>query len=264
MLRSPPRPCCSALALLVVLGLLGTTLPATVAVAAPSRQDLTAAEAMATKGAAYFKSGVYGQAVDAFMQAFTLSGRPLMMYNAARAHEEAGQLAEARALFLRYVGLEGVPADARAEAQQRIANLEARMRANGTTTTGAAAPASVAAEAGGGWPLWRVVGAGALGAGAVATYLIARGATEDANAIDVRSEADKKAYLEHADTARTWRGVSIGLAVGGVAMATWAVVDALATAKAAAQGPTDAEDRHWTVGPLLTSDRTGLLVAGRF
>jgi outer membrane lipoprotein-sorting protein len=63
--------------------------------------DLKKAEAKAEEAKAYFKSQLFAEAADAFMEAFAISKRPDMMYNAARAQEEGKLYAKALALFAR-------------------------------------------------------------------------------------------------------------------------------------------------------------------
>lgn len=59
------------------------------------------------------------------MEAYSLVKRPALLFNAARAYEEAGLYAKAVALFKAYQGLADAPADGKADAAARIQRLEA-------------------------------------------------------------------------------------------------------------------------------------------
>ncbi|MBM4342937.1 MAG: hypothetical protein FJ100_06130 [Deltaproteobacteria bacterium] len=58
------------------------------------------------------------------MEAYTLARRPTLIYNAARAYQEAGNVDKALALFRAYRGLPDVNDAGRADADARIAVLE--------------------------------------------------------------------------------------------------------------------------------------------
>lgn len=228
------------------------------------QHDMAQAEALALKAGALFKAGVFGKAADLYLKAFALSNRPLMIYNAARALEQDSQWEEARALFLHYLRLDGVPEDARAEASRRVAAIEARAKVPSAETPVptpaqplAEAPRPVAVqpqdvadkpllrdkpdpansvatpglthghavENGGGFPTGKTVAASVLLVGALGCYLAARSDIADALAIDVATDADKRRYLDLTDKGQQWRGTAVGLATAGAVVAVWALVD---------------------------------------
>ncbi len=98
---------------------------------------LAAATAAATDGAAaskarawydegvvLFKAGRFVEAAERFQLAYNVDPAPTLLYNLARAHEEAGHAAEAQLFFESY--LDRYPqAEDRAEVERRIAHLRA-------------------------------------------------------------------------------------------------------------------------------------------
>jgi hypothetical protein len=87
---------------------------------AQSAADLERAEAKALEAQAFFRSGLFPQAAIGFMHAYGISRRPEMMFNAARAYEEAKLHAESIALFEHYVNLPDAPEDGKRDARARI------------------------------------------------------------------------------------------------------------------------------------------------
>ncbi len=81
---------------------LGIALSAGTAAAGPTDAELRRAEALATEARMFFKSKLYKDAALQFMEAFALSQRPALVYNAARAYEEADMLDKSIALFGHY------------------------------------------------------------------------------------------------------------------------------------------------------------------
>ncbi len=82
------------------------------------------AEAIATEAKLLFQQKEFAQAAERFMEAYTLARRPTLIYNAARAYQEAGNADKALALFRAYRGLPDVNDAGRADADARIAVLE--------------------------------------------------------------------------------------------------------------------------------------------
>ena len=91
---------------------------------ASSRVALDQAEALAAEAQAEFKAGAFDQAARLYMQAYGKSGKASVVYNAARAYEEAGNVGEAIALFRLYLSL-SPDADGVVDARARIQKLEA-------------------------------------------------------------------------------------------------------------------------------------------
>lgn len=123
MIRRPPptrlRP--FGLVALVACAALGLA-------AAPARAadpaSVRRAEAIATEAKFLFKQKAYEEAAARFFEAYTLVNKPALLFNAARAYEEAGNIDRAAALFRAYIELDGVGADGKAEASKRLAPLE--------------------------------------------------------------------------------------------------------------------------------------------
>lgn len=102
------------------------------AAAEPSSTDMERAEAKAIEAKAFFQSGLFARAADGFMQAFAISKKPEMMFNAARAYEEAAMRAEAIALFEQYCKLADATDGGRKDAREHTARQRGIL--NGTAT----------------------------------------------------------------------------------------------------------------------------------
>ena len=85
------------------------------------------AEALATEAKVFFKAGLFEKASMKFMEAYALSKRPSLLYNAARAYEEGRHNREAVALFKAYRVLPDVTDHGRADADARIARMEGEL-----------------------------------------------------------------------------------------------------------------------------------------
>lgn len=90
---------------------------------AVSAADRARAEATALEAKFKFKAEDYEGAARLFLQAFTVSRSPALLYNAARAFEEAGKLKQARAAFEQYLDLGGVTGAGRRDAKAKITAL---------------------------------------------------------------------------------------------------------------------------------------------
>ncbi len=96
----------------------------------------------AIKAQALFKSGQFIKAAEAFLEAYAVAAKATLLFNAARAYEEASALDEAIALYQRYLTLKDANAAGKADARRRLALLSER-RAKATSADGGAdAPAS--------------------------------------------------------------------------------------------------------------------------
>ncbi len=93
--------------------------------AKPSAQDLTRAEELFDNGRTLFAEGSYAAAATAFERAFELSGNLDMLYNAALAHDRAGEFEAAIDALDRYRAL--APASERAALDERKRSLQARL-----------------------------------------------------------------------------------------------------------------------------------------
>ncbi len=120
----------SSIALAVVLGTLLAVTPGShgwsvaCAAEAPDAAAVRRAEAIATEAKILFQQKEFAQAAERFMEAYTLARRPTLIYNAARAYQEAGNVEKALALFRAYRGLPDVNDAGRADADARISVLE--------------------------------------------------------------------------------------------------------------------------------------------
>ncbi len=111
---------------------------------AASKEDLERAEAKAMEAKFKFKAGEHEAAARLFLEAFAISRRPALVFNAARAFEDAGRLREAKAAFEQYLTLAGVSEGGRAEARSHIETLTTRIDA--ATRAAKAEPAAAAPQ----------------------------------------------------------------------------------------------------------------------
>ncbi len=119
-----PSPCWTVAASFVAAIFVASAVPVG-AHAQPTPRDLERAEALATEAKAYFKGKLYKQAATGFMEAYAIARKPPMVFNAARAYEEAREPRRALALFQMYLTLADVSDEGRADAGTRITDLEA-------------------------------------------------------------------------------------------------------------------------------------------
>lgn len=117
--RSYARVLAAAVALAVVAG------SPDVALAKPTPAELQRAEELYENGRALFAEGSYAAAATAFDEAYALSGNLDMLYNAALAHDRAGDFEAAIAALDRYRAL--APASERAALDQRKKSLQLRL-----------------------------------------------------------------------------------------------------------------------------------------
>ena len=94
----------------------------------PDGADLRKAKAAATEAKVFFLAGLFDKASAKFMEAYAISQRPSLMYNAARAYEEGLNYREAVALLKHYRDLPDVGVDGRRDADERIVRMEGVLR----------------------------------------------------------------------------------------------------------------------------------------
>ena len=206
----------------------------------------TDAEVAATRAKALYHAGQFAEAAQAYVAAYAKSGKPQMLFNAARATEEAGNLAEAQALYLEYLRLPAVGTGDRQEAQRRADILGAKLRAAppvaakapvepavpsrsepAAAAKGPPAPPAVTAsdhKPAGEFPVWQTVSAVAAAGLAVGAWSVANDGAHQANQIDVTDQPSKQRYLSMADSARGWQRVAVGAGVAAGGLAIWALV----------------------------------------
>lgn len=97
--------------------------------AAVDKESLRRAEALASEAKVFYNAGLYEKASRRYMEAFQISKRPSLVYNAARAYQEGHFYQEAIALYRHYRTLDGVNDEGRADADARIVQMEAALKA---------------------------------------------------------------------------------------------------------------------------------------
>ena len=97
-------------------------------------------QALFERGRTAFEERRYAGALDAFLAAYELAPYPALLFNIARAHQELGDYAAARAEFLRYLAV--APVEQRDEVAARVAEVEQQRKAGATLLPWTTPPAS--------------------------------------------------------------------------------------------------------------------------
>lgn len=241
-------------------------LAANVASAAPKYKKQSAAlvqaEALATHGTALYRDGYHLDAAAKFMEAYVAlrsvgDERPLLLFNAGRAFQEAKRTADALVQFRAVMRHELADGSLRAEALKRIDELERTVQTtnqmaqqpspdrtpivdlDGSTSavsiqrdllvTGTSVPPSdltiTKPRHERQFPIVKGSAALALGATALGTWAFAYSQAEAARAIEPHKEADITRYGELRSSAEMWQIVSISCGVAGSALAVWTAAD---------------------------------------
>lgn len=200
--------------------------------AAESKPVIVVAEDLAQQAKERFKAGEFEVAAKMFMNAYAKSHAPAMVFNAARAYENAGKNGDAASLFRLYVSLSD-DTDGMIEARQHLAKLNTpspvivqppqarptpRPVAPMVPVAVTPAPSHTAA--------WAVTGGAAAAVLSGVTLIgIASADSNQANA-DYRRTGDLQAYRNAYSTSQTewWAGVAItgaGAVLGGVSVYMW-------------------------------------------
>ena len=95
------------------------------AASSPTAADLRRAAEMSEEARRLFAQRRFADAAEIFLRAYALSSEPTQLANAASAYLRAQKLVEARAQWQRYLTLNGLRPEERAEAQREIAKLDA-------------------------------------------------------------------------------------------------------------------------------------------
>lgn len=115
--------------LLAVAFTLGpAAMPTSVRAAPPppvDKAEVRQAEVVAAQAKQAFRDGQFEYAARLFMKAYAISKQPALLYNAARAYEEAGKPGDATSLFRLYATVSDDP-DGIADAWARIRRLEGK------------------------------------------------------------------------------------------------------------------------------------------
>ncbi len=115
---------------LILLLLLPCLLAGTCPALAQSNDDLRVreAEALATEAKIFFKSKLFDKAAQKFLEAYTRSKSPALLYNAARAYQEAKLYPQALAIFQEYRQLPAIGDGGRRDADQQIAEINQQLQ----------------------------------------------------------------------------------------------------------------------------------------
>ena len=249
--------------------------------------DQRKAEAIATEAKLLFQQKAYAQAAERFMEAYTIVRRPALIFNAARAYEEGGQLRKAAALFRAYRDHADTPADGKADADARIVRLEAEMKAREPKPEPAKLPDAPKAlpeavtptvvvpklepklpkpivivpvpRPAPVWPLAPTVTAGALllASGIMQGVALSEaGSARDMEA-NLNTPAQRDEYLGHASKAKTYQGMAIAGAVLTAGSLGWLVWDLWSQGR-------KTRAAAWRIQPSVAPGAAGLAWSGRY
>ncbi len=239
MPSSPLQPCrtCVCIAVCCVM--------VTPAHAAPGGKATTAsiteAEAYAERAVERFKAKDFEVAAKLFMQAYARSHSPALVFNAARAYEEAGKSGDASSLFKLYITISD-DADGIVNARERIKRLEGKPESKPppgsevpqpqvgpAKPSTAKQPVTIEANALPDKPApdktlaWTATGlAGATVAGGIALLAVGASNSAAANDLRVHDEAGVRDYAARYDHAQLQWNAGIGVLAAGVALGGWA------------------------------------------
>ncbi len=206
----------------------------------PTSPEVAEAEGLAAVAKERFRSKDFETAAKLFMQAYALVHEPALVYNAARAYEEAGRPGDATGLFKLYISLTD-DAQGAAEARERVRRLEGQPPSHAGPVPGEqlkgdahpptapavdpsrpSGPPTVAQRAPPAWLPWSTGGtAGVSLAAGITLMVLGRAASMDAND---RYSADVDAYDRAFGAAQNqwWTGVALtGVGVGLAGLTTW-------------------------------------------
>jgi len=215
--------------------------------------DRARANAIAAQGKKAFVHKEFDAAAELYLQAYELSKVPLMLFNAARAKQEARKYLEARDLFRVYknlprIGLENYRAaeEKILECDHELAVLEAAKtpppivgeKSQGESvvvsvevTRTAALPEVVAAARITFEPRKLVSWQSGTGVGlaivGIALMVSGSSATSDANTLPTATLAEQQAYRDAFSSARTRWGVGAAACALGVGFSSWGVAKSL-------------------------------------
>jgi hypothetical protein len=131
----------------LVMALAVVPAPAIAAPKAPTAKQLKVqANKLNDEAKAAFRAGQWDRAAELFLQVYDLAKIPTAVYNAARAREQSGKLAEAKALFELFLSIEKSPAG-QDDGKKRVAAIEEQLRRLAEEKARAEAEAKARAEA---------------------------------------------------------------------------------------------------------------------
>ena len=207
---------------------------------AADKAEAKQAEVVASQAKQAFKDKKFEDAARLFMKAYAISKQAALVFNAARAYEEAGKAGDAASLFRLYATLAD-DVDGVADARARIKRLETKPAVSAPlepkpagakpvetkpvdsqpTDTRPIGPVAVVATKLSATPdrtlAWLATGGAAVlvGGGAVLAYLGAQ-KTHDANQLPLQSQADIDGYNTTFDRAELLKTTGISLLALGV------------------------------------------------
>lgn len=251
----------------------------------PTREQVAEAEILAIRAKVKFEGRDYIAAAELFQKAYALSGTLGTLYNLARAKTEAGQLAEAKELFLLFIRkvnerkkvLDDESKLMIQDAERQLRRIEDKMNMpsappivgekvvppvqrpmDATAITNEQPPVRSfnPAKLNG----WKSYIAGGLAVGGASLMLAARSVSLDANArAPITSIKEREAYKADFATANKLWWTGLAATVVGAGFATWSAFDAFEEVPAAKVATSSLK-----VIPNVGPQGPGVVITGRF
>jgi tetratricopeptide (TPR) repeat protein len=254
--RSYDAPVMKARAVTSVLAIALALSPALALAAPPTAPPPTQEESSARavelyeESARAYKAGEFDEAARLVFEAYTLSPRPVLLYNLARAHEKGGHVEEALREYRQYLSAEPESSD-RGYIEKTIATLQQQLDVTLAAREGQARAEQASRSRRAAALVTAGVGVLTLGAG-VTLGVVATGRHSDA-ASPTTSGKDAVADESSAQTFATAANVCF---VGGGVLVAGGLLWALLDRRAAAPGSNQ--------GLVVTPTVGGLVMSGHF
>lgn len=218
--------------------------------------DRARANAIAAQGKKAFVHKEFDAAAELYLQAYELSKVPLMLFNAARAKQEARKYLEARDLFRVYKNLPKIGLENYRAAEEKILECDHELAIaeaaktpppivgpHGEEPQGEGVVVSVEVTPTVGRPelmaaaritleprklvSWQSGTGVGLAIAGIALMVSGASATSEANELPTTTRADQQAYREAFSNARTRWGIGAAACALGVGFSSWGVAKSL-------------------------------------
>lgn len=221
----------------------GASLPVPAHATEPAESDATSAARIAElneAGAKFYSARSYRQAIEKFIEAYSIDHDPNLLFNIARCYEELGETAAAIEKYEAFIAAPGADADGRLRAEESLRALRG-LSDTGPSEGKEAGPSESATPVGDGsanessatgFLPWAALGGGIVMTGLGATFY-ALGASDhaevtnapgydDPSTVYPMTEREATALVESGNTKKVVGAIGLGL--GGALIATSVVL----------------------------------------
>lgn len=229
-------------------------------------------EKLYTQGATHFNRGQFSEALEKFQEAYKVYPAPNLLFNMARCYQALGQMDLAVTTYQRFIAQPGIDQATKQQAEQKVKEIEAAVKA-----TGGARPTGTAAATAAGeqkepvsFSPWQYVMLGVGGAaiiGGGVTMGIGFSNASDAETRKDNGELDTEEYDALISDANTMKAIGYALlGVGGALAIAGSVLWIIEAMDAAGDGAETDKDPEPEVAfmPTALQGGGGLMMMGRF